>query len=155
MRIRQAIFLAVFLSIGSVAVSACSQASSTISLDDVPVYAGAQSVDSSRNATTAAVARQDKIAIANGHKSESRAFALPKGTTPAQVREFYVSRLTQLGGQVVMDLGDDAPFGNMTLQHGSQALTIEYDAMSDPAQPILMIESFIPNGCRDQSDGCK
>jgi hypothetical protein len=125
MRIRQALFLAVFLSIGAVAISACSVVSPAVSLDSVPVYTGAQPVDPGLNATTAAVARQDKIAIVNGHKSESKAFKLPKGTTPAQVRDFYVARLTQLGGQVVMDLGDDAPFGNITLQHGSQALTIE------------------------------
>jgi hypothetical protein len=60
MRSRQATLFLFLLALGPALVSACSQLSHPLAINDVPVYTGAQPVDPSQNATTAAVARQDK-----------------------------------------------------------------------------------------------
>lgn len=136
------------LTLATLALSACSTIAPPVALDAVPVYPGAEHIDPSQDKTAAAADRQAKRAMANGHKNEIRAFLLPAGTTGAQIKAFYVSKLAQFGGQVTIMLEDDAPLGNITLDHGMQALSIEYDHMDESQPPVLIIDSFIPNGNR-------
>ena len=132
-----------------VSLTACAEIISppALDLDVVPVYTGAERIDPATNVVTAAVYREDLKQIANGHKSESKAYALPKGTTSTQVKEFYLPRLPQLGGDVESWMEDNAPMGSIFLHRGPQDITIEYDNMSGSPTPILLIESFIVNGC--------
>ncbi len=154
MSARKNIILAMLFALVISVLSACDVATPPIALDSVPVYTGAERIDPSTNAVTAAVYRQDLEQIAHGHKSESKAYALPKDTTSTQVKDFYMPRLPQLGGSVESWMEDNAPMGSIFLHHGSQDITIEYDNMSGSPTPILLIESFIVNGCAGKGANC-
>lgn len=138
----------VLILLAASAVSACSITAPPIPLADVPIYPSAERIDPSQHPVAVAMDRQTKQANANGHKAEISFFLLPKGTTPAQVKEFYVAKLSKMGGTVTITLGDDAPFGSISLSHGMQALEVEYDATTSELPPLLIIDSFIPNGNR-------
>jgi hypothetical protein len=131
------------------AATACSKITTpAISLDTIPIYPGSEHIIPSLHPTAAAADRMVKQANANGHKNEMRAYLLPPKTTAAQIREFYVPKLKELGGEVRVVMDDNAPLGWITLDYGMQALTIDYDNMDSHYLPLLMIDSFIPNGNR-------
>ncbi len=155
-RARYLVLLVVFISL-MFASSACDMIFPPPPLDlgSVPVYPGAERIDPSANSVAADRYRRDQKWIVSGHKAETHAYVLPTGTTSGQVKTFYASRLSQLGGGVGILMGNNDQIGDISPSRGPQEITIEFNATSESPAPILLIENYIVNGCAKGGAGCK
>jgi hypothetical protein len=126
-----------------------------LDLGAVPVYPGAERFDPSENSFAADRYRQDRTWVISGHKASVNAYALPKGTTSGQVKAFYNSQFSKLGGRILDLIPDNGTYGDLDVDRGMQSIFIFFSAETESPVPILLIENYTVNGCSPiRGPGC-
>ena len=101
--------------------------SGPITLDDLPVFAGASQLQPGENPMADSLAQNMQTAGEMGQALEQRMFSLPADTEWAAVRDFYEQELTATNWELLnMPIPENDMFSTSIYTRGSQSLTIGY-----------------------------
>ena len=132
------LFVFPLLALSAVALSACGGSAQPVTLNDVPVFAGAKEFKPGESQIGDTLAKNMQTnaaltkAIGTGGKLEQKGFSLPQGTTWDAVQKFYDDKLKAAGWNTdattasvlaVVNQQNDA-FQTATYLRGNQTLAI-------------------------------